>query len=515
MANFLEQKERRVIPNWRNFIATVKSEELKYSYIINKVKVSNALSIKGYIDTWKFDKSISVAGDLISAAYVNNLLTDNEVNEAAKFIISNVKNSAKPAIDLAHIILQDKTDYATTEEFVQSFDDLLPIQYYRKLIAKYRELINNYPYNPILYVDIARIYSIIGIKDKAIKNILIALDLAKNNRFVLRAASRLFSHFDEVEWIHRIFKNSDIINNDPWIISTEIALSSLLKKSSKYIKTGFKILESDNYNNSSLSELSSSLGTIELLNGSFRKARKLFRKSLMSPNDNSLAQIEWINSNYKLVDDIDPSSYGVLNNYEAMALNKYTNGEYEDAFKYSIDWFLDLPFSMRSVKFGGYIANSFLNDTSSAIRIYKAGLSAHAGNPEIINGLAYAFAIENKCDEAETYFRQIDNSIEKTNSTLICLTATWGLILFRRGNIPDGKIFYEDAIKKAESINNDQLIWLAKLNYVRELILSKSSPLEKISKLLDVPDNTIYENINRMKKEIIDLFEKNKYQLKS
>ena len=63
-----------------------------------------------------------------------------------------------------------------------------------------------------------------------------------------------------------------------------------------------------------LSELASSIGTVELLYGSNKKSRELFKKSLISPNDNTLAQVEWAATKDKNL-DVDASGFNVEMNF--------------------------------------------------------------------------------------------------------------------------------------------------------------------------------------------------------
>jgi len=71
MANLFEQKDRRVIPNWRSFSRTLNLGELRYSKKKSESKDKTNLSIEDYLLDWEGSKSVSVAGDLNSASFVN------------------------------------------------------------------------------------------------------------------------------------------------------------------------------------------------------------------------------------------------------------------------------------------------------------------------------------------------------------------------------------------------------------------------------------------------------------
>lgn len=503
MANLFEQKDRRVIPNWRSFIRTIKLGELRFSKKVYSKKNFSSLSINDYIMAWNKNKSISIAGDLVSAAFVNGF-TDNEiVKEAANYIIKNKQKSTDILNSIAKCILGSNNKITEDDFIINNYKEFVISGFFNE-ISKFKKLVDFYPYNPIAYVELSRLYSIVGLEKKSIKNMKIALHLVPENRFILRAATRLFSHFNKFNYIHNLIRKSELVYVDPWITSTEIALATILRKKSRLIKTGINMINSNNYEWQSLTELASSIGTLEFLNGNRKKAKKYLEMALISPNDNSLAQVEWINDK-DLLFEINPDSYNVKSIFEALALYKYFNNDYEEAFNQSKKWFLDLPFSKRPVIYGSHIATSLLDKPGDATILLKAGLYSHPHDPQIINNLAYSLVLENQITEAEYYMKEIDKVSDINTNTKICLTATQGLISFRKGQISDGIDLYESAIRSAKSFNNNYLIWLAKLNFARELIISSSCKNSKIDNLISkIPNNTKFPDVNKLKKEVIE-----------
>jgi hypothetical protein len=504
MANLFEQKDRRVIPNWRSFYSTWRLNELYYSKKNIVRQIERRLSINDYITAWDNNKSTSFAGDLISAAFVNGFVNIKEVKEAANSILNN-KVSTFSLNELARLILKTETEDTKTYEHSNILNEFIPSNYYIE-IKKTKERINNYPNNPIPYVDLSRLYTILGIENKSIKHMKIALGLAPDNRFILRAAARLFSHFDQHDFIHELIKKSELVKIDPWITSTEIALATILNKRSRYIKIGTHMIGSGNFDWHSLTELASSIGTLEFLNGNRRKAKKFLITALKSPNDNTLAQIEWIN-NLDVLLNINPYDYKIYNKYEALALDDYFNKKYDSAFDQCKEWFSDLPFSKQAVIFGSHIANSLLDKTNDAVKFLKIGLHSHPRDPQIINNLAYSLALQNRIEDAEKYLNQLIRVSDINTNTRICLTATKGLIAFRKGEVAAGNDLYQKAIVSAKSTRNDYLIWLANLNYAREIVLSHSKEMGSIQNIISlVPDNHRFPDLIKLKAEVISLF---------
>jgi len=361
-------------------------------------------------------------------------------------------------------------DYDTIEEF----NTLINNKVLYKVINKTKNKVRNEIFNPITWVELARLYSMKGQFKKAENAILSALHLAPNNRFVLRSATRFFIHNAEFEKAIYYLKKSDNIKNDPWLISAHIATSSLMNRYSPFIKTGLILTSSNNFSNFENTELLSSLGTLEFNAGSYKNAKKLFEKSMLSPNDNSLAQLEWISkddSRFK-INLFDFKN--VINPFEAYALDHYEKGEWKNAFYNCLKWFLDMPFSKRAILLGSYIAGTMLNDYEAAIVLCKVGLQANPNNVVLLNNLVYYQTLSNNEENYESNIIQLSqiNLNELPDSMKIVIQATLGLVFFRNNEIEKGKQFYELAIFNAEKTKNNYHKNSAILNYTRELINS-------------------------------------------
>jgi len=504
MANLFEQRERRVIPNWRRYSSTSELSELSFAPNDDEGGPKRILLIADYKEAWDRSKTPAIAGDLLSAAFVNGFMDDEVVRNAATYLIKAGNRATSAQMNLANLVLRtvkSTADQPSSEETAGKFSS---DRYYGE-IRHLRQLINEHPYNSILYVEISRIYAILGLELKSIRNMLMALSLAPTNRFILRAAVRLFVHYDKASYIHNILRKSPLLTIDPWITSAEIALATIRQKESLHIRHGIRMIESGRYSWHSLTELASSVGTVEYLSGNKKKAINLLKKALLSPNDNTLAQIAWINSKIPLL-ETNPRNYQVQNTYEALALNDYFNRSFESALNSCKSWFLDMPFSKHPITFGAHIAGALLDDYDESIRLLKTGLISHPGDPQIINNIAYSYALQNKISEAESYLSQIDESYSIHPDSRICLTATRGLIRFRKGDTEGGSAHYREAIKSARLHKNAYLGWLASLNYAREIVIGLGSEMDIVENLISkVPDNPFFPDLLKLKAEVINL----------
>lgn len=511
MANIFENKDRRVIPNWRSFKKTAVLGELDSNTQLEKRNQHN-VAIEEYIEDWRTNKTIAHAGDLISAATVNGIFDNEYIYEAAKFLISNKDLSTKPQQKLALNLIQkeNQTDLLQKLENIslEDFNFYVNKELVYKKIKELKSIISIYPYNPILYVELSRNYSILGQLKPSIASMQMALKLSPSNRFILRSAVRLFAHIGDLEYSHDLLRKNPLTNSDPWLTAAEISLATLRDRRSMFIKKGMEMVNSKNLSPFSITELSSSLGTVELLNGNLKKSRPLFQTSMISPNDNSLAQLEWAsNKDYNL--NIVPATLQVNHNFEALALENFHNKNLDKALNHTFRWFLDMPFSKRPIMFGAHIASSLLNDQEKSRGFLKAGLISHPNDPQIINNLVYSLALENNTSEALDYLNKLPQISGVEKSTQICLTATRGLVLFRSGFHEEGRKNYLKAIEEAKDLKSQYYTSLAFLNYAREEIIINSELVESVIDLVKkIPESKTDLDINKLKQEVLNLYKK-------
>ena len=521
MANLFEHKDRRVIPNWRSFGKTTTLGELN-SFQLESSFPTEETSIEEYVIDWKLNKTVIHASDLLSAAIVNNKREEKSVIEAANFVIENREKATLSQLSLANAILNKPVEKDLSERFTEVTLDKLPTllnpEPIRIKIRETKNLLRQYPGNSILYVELSRYYSILGQEDNSIRAMKSALHLAPNNRFVLRCATRLFAHFDSEEneyldYVHSFLRKSPLTLIDPWLASAEISIATIRNRTSKFIKTGIDLINSKNISPFNFTELASSIGTVELLYGGAKKSREFFNKALISPNDNSLAQVEWASTKDNSL-DINPSLFGVKMNFEALALDNFQNKDYEAALDNAAKWFIDMPFSKRPITFGSNLASTILKDQQKSISFLNAGLISHPYDPQLINNLAYALALDDKPTEAFEQLNKIRNEEDYDDITQICLSATRGLAYFRSGFADIGRQLYIDAIEQTKQINNKELNWIAILNYAREEIRLKSEYVEHLMDAVSkIPNDTKDFEISVLKKDVIELHNKLKQNI--
>ena len=512
MAIIFTNSDRRVIPNWKSFSKTTRLGELKSTAIENAASI---YSIENYRTDWKSNKSIPFAGDLLSAAISNNQISLPEVKEAAKFILAHKDEATVSQQSLASAILNSQKEAAEKQidDYNEEnlFDCILSIEQIYAKIGDLKRRIIEFPCNPILYVELSRYYISIGQVEQSITAINKALILGQNNRFIIRSAARLHLHLNDKEQALSVLKKNELIKNDPWLLASEISISSMLDKNSGNIKRGLNILESGNFTFASLSELASSIGTVEYINGFNKKSKKLFQTSLIDPNDNSLAQAEWAASK-SLVQNSDLQNINTLPKntfYESCALSSFNRKEYTNSIRFASDWIEDMPFAKRPILFASSLSTIHLKNYKLSEKILNIGLQANPLDAELINNIAYACALNDDVEKAEHYLSQVKSNSVTDYTTEICLLATRGLVEFRKGLYDAGRELYLIAIDKTtEYTDSPNLNWTAILNYAREELRVNPAAKERIVPLISqINDNYIDEDTKVLKNDVMLLIQ--------
>jgi tetratricopeptide (TPR) repeat protein len=516
MSTIFQIEERRLIPNWRNFKRTVELGELKFTDSRTPLKIIN---IDQSVMDWKYEKNIGTAADLINSSYVAGIIDKDETKEAIDFVFSNKDKSSEILLDLSETVKNEiytgehkisKEVLEIVYDSMEQFKSLINSKVLYRVINRTKNKTKDEILNPITWVELARLYSINGQIIKASNAIETALHLAPDNRFVLRSATRFFIHTGDFEKAIFFLKKSKSIKDDPWLISAHIATSSLMRRYSPLIKNGQSIITSDKFSNFELTELTSSLGTLEFSAGSFKNAKKLFHKSMLAPNDNSLAQMEWIAKDdprfkINLFDFKD-----VVNSFEAFALDNFERGEWKDSFINCLKWFSDMPFSKRPILLGAYIAGSMLDDIDAAIVLCKIGLQANPGNVLLLNNIVYYFAMSGLIDDDNEYFIQFYhiNFEDLPDHLKITLQATYGFLHFRTDNIELGKQYYEKAILNAQIAKNEYSQNSAIINYTRELILKNDFDMKKYYDIVkNMKIGKPHKDLEYLQSKILNLYD--------
>ena len=293
-----------------------------------------------------------------------------------------------------------------------------------------------------------------------------ALLLAPNSRFVVRSAARFHVHTREPETALAILRSHPHLDRDPWLLSAEIAISSIAGRPSKVAKRARDAVEAKRFSPAQVTEVASALASMELEHGNTKRSKKLFDLSLKFPTDNTVAQAEWA-SREAHIELLEPRHLQIARTFEARAFELFESGHFSDAYNNSVAWLIDEPFSTRPVRLGSFVASVALEDFDASIRVARAGAAANPTDQAVKNSLIYALIMAGRLEEAEKELATVDIG-KADDSSKVSSLATSGLLRFRAGDHSTGRNMYEKAMALAESLSMSALAATACAYWARE-----------------------------------------------
>lgn len=455
------ETERRIVPRWHSFAATIRRGELSPLGDVHKGLQDARGDFEEKWTAWHRSRSVSYATDLVGSALV--LDRPDQVKEAAQFI-RNYPRASLAAKTLAERVLDP--NYLPLAEDVPDIRETGRQTIWAR-IRNLRQRLTNDPRNAMAWCDLALDYAVLGIHSRAQSSMNNGLALAPENRFVLRSACRLFVHLDDSEHAHAVLSNSASSQEDPWIMAAEVATASAAGRTSRLLRKARQAISDGGHRPWDLNELSSAVATVELHAGSDKKARKLFRRSLLEPTENAIAQAEWAST--RLVGlEVDSTLLAAPESFEARARDAFERRDWKQALAESWEWYFDQPFSSEPAVFGSYAAAVGLQDFGSSAEFAAEGLQANPHDPVLRNNFAVALANLGQLDRAVEEFSQIKATSQLDPDDRVMLLATAGLLSYRLGDIGKGRALYLEAIERASALSKPGLAAVAAMFFARE-----------------------------------------------
>lgn len=479
MASIIDDIRRNMLPLWRSYEDTAQAKELNYTGSVILPVGFNRFEF--FRQQWEAKPSVVSAADLINIGVVSGQKNLSVVMNAAEYLLNHPEQSSRLALDVARsIAIMPTQPLVETNSIVPSFSEIvtnlidgLETQEtdLKARIGVLRRQVHEHPYNPISYCELARCYASLGLDEKAKLYMDYAVYLAPHSRYISRCAARFYVHINDYERAKKVLISNGRISNDPWLMSAEIAVESVMERSSRYVKIGRQLVFSGDVSPYSSSELCFAICNEDREAGKRKDARKMFEKGLVDPNDNCLAQAQFFAKEDENI-NLDIASFkGIVHKYEADTRKALIAGQYQDAFVSSLKWMHEYRFEHRPIEFAFGISCDFLKEYDYAINIVKRYLNTAPKDQIAINNLIYALGLSDRVEEAEYYMQRIDldqYKKEDNSPNGICLLATCGLIEYRKGHIEDGRELYNKAIEVAKKRKDKKLADRARLNMIRE-----------------------------------------------
>lgn len=469
MHGFNKDNDRKILPRWRSFDKTLKLGELNS---VSPARIHHRNTIDFLFTKkvdWEKNRTLGHASDFVGAALT--LGKEKEATEAALFLLQSKQNVSPWAIELAKRTITNSGSVDQVTSLVELDETVL-----HQRVNTLRNLLRSEPRDPITWVELSLSYAMLGQGKQAERSMVVALQLATNNRFILRSAGRLWVHLDNPERAHDIVSRADITRYDPWLLAAEIAIGSLEGKTPKFVKAARRTINESRYSPNHISELASALATLELTAGNLKKAKRLFNQSLKHPTENSIAQAAWASRQHKSIKFITNHLEG-WNAFEAGFWVHFQNSKWQDAVSQCKYWQNDQPFSSWPSVFGSYVTSVALEDHTAGVLFAKRGLIANPTDFTLLNSLAFSSINLGDMATARKTLSAID-SAKLADQEWLVLQATRGLLEYRTGNTDDGFRLYENARSKARKIKGEygyKLLSMATVYHAIEEINSHSN----------------------------------------
>lgn len=440
---------RHVVPRWRSFEKTLLLGELAFPRAEEARDFTRGFD--RIRDDWNENRTLVYAAEFAGAAIA--------------------AGSPQRATETVPILQEAGGIHALLGEAVQNGEHAtaafgLQDQY------PWRDALRRDPRNVIAWLELARLQLTEGHSLAAQKSISVALHIAPTNRYVLRTAVACLVGLGDLERAISLLTPIASESHDPWLISAEIAVSALAERRSRLISKGRSQLQDGVWDDYALSELASEIATLEGATGSSRRARKLFRASLVDPTENAVAQATSVSLNHpELVPDtlLTAGTESVTEAFEAQALRAEMRSEFLEGSRHSVAWLDDQPFSSRAAVYASYIAASGTEDWELSAKLARRGLTVRPNNATLLNNLAFSLIqLGGSLDEARQKITRAEQLLgDRADGAAIA--ATKGLLEYRSGNQQAGRLEYERAVAISRQLANPTLEGMALAMHAREI----------------------------------------------
>lgn len=425
--------DRDVIPRWRDPGNTATQGELApLSVAVNKL-VDQSGRLERERD-WATHKTLGFALDLVGTAVVVGV--SPPAREAAEVVLS-APTTSELARTLARKVRgdQESHDASTSQCDPESVE-------VRGRVREFRAKLTRDPRNALAWTEMARYYTILGQRGHASRAMRVALGLLPDHRYVLRAGARLAVHHGEFEDAHSLIARASRTPSDPWLVAAELATAGPADIRPKLVKQGKQMLEKGQFSRRCTSELASALGTLEFRAGADRKARRLIEASLEAPNDNAVAQGEWVSRGLPSL-EVHPKL--LSGSAEARAMRHGTAMESEQVLTAAWEWHHDQPFASGPGELGSYHA-SLIGRYAQGAAIAEAARTANYNEFLLANNLAFCLLNMDQPEQASAVLASIDHT-GLASHELATYLATRGLLEFRLGNADAGRASYRESMR--------------------------------------------------------------------
>jgi tetratricopeptide (TPR) repeat protein len=462
-------RDRRLLPRWQTSTVAIAAGELASSRRSEPEAIGDE-HFESRKQEWETERSLEVAAELVGSGIV--LGRTGEVESAARLILDAHSDASPSLREMAAVALGEKPK--RSNRLRSQTRGRIDRSQVHQTISQLKYSLTRQPRNVLSWVDLARLYAILGQTSQSERAIRTALLLGPNDRFTLRCSARFFVHIDDPERALALLQRAGATKSDPWLMSAEIAVAQVTHRPSKSISIASKALKQATWSAHSQSELQGSVATALLYDGAVIKARRMFQESLENPTENVVAQAQWASSRTSGI-VIPQKALTIPHNFEANALRGRMLGQWAHVLEDCWSWADYEQTSTRPTTLGSYIAGVVFGDAEAMLEFAERGAVVDPKNAMIHNNLAVAFAHLGRLKEAWSAFERIVIEHESTSNRSVLL-ATLGLLLFRSGDEVEGRRLYDQALDQTPQREIKALVlW----HLAQEEIFAKSVEIQR------------------------------------
>jgi len=313
-------------------------------------------------------------------------------------------------------------------------------------------------------LDLAQLQLAAGKPKAALKYLNTALSLAPNGRIVLRTAARFFVHVGQNDRAHDLIRRHPAAKLDPWLIASEISLADVAHRESTLLRAGQKLLQRQTIAPESATELAGALANEALSAGHLKQARDYLRQAMVRPTDNVIAQS--VMDAGKMGIQLDDSMFASMRARSAEAQMLRAWGRIDDVASeaHALQWHAEEPFSSRPLQFLTSL-QSIQGEYAKASMWVTRGLIADPKDEGLLRNQAFNLAAQGLLEKAELAIKRVRPLLPQPDDPY--LTATQGLIEYRRGNHAAAAGLYRDAENAFVKSNQPDLAATCALYHAR------------------------------------------------
>jgi tetratricopeptide (TPR) repeat protein len=455
-------KRRLLVPRWRPLATTLASGELsaprEKAHQSGSANLSNDLAAR--LANWRQAPSAIHAAEVVESAIVYG--KEHLAVEPARWLVR--ENSP------ATLLLRQQAARLLVRSGLASNVPANLLVAEDATAAYWRERTRTFPRDALAWVELALSQTSCRHNKGALRSVTIALNLAPNNRHVLRSAARFFLHVHDAERAYHLIRRSEATPYDPWLMAAEIALAECIDRSPVFMKAAIGLLKEGSQLPHQVTELAGAVGTTLLTDGNRKLGKKHFRQSLAAPTANALAQAEWASEVFHESILLEGQLRRRRDAKEALALHAHSVGAFQASVAFAREWISEERFSARGYIVGSDAAN-MADDFQAAEELSRQGLAFDHRSNYLLNSLAFSLASQGHLDEAEKVLRRIPSD-HKDKNLLLVAEANRGLVSMRRGNVERGRDQYRKAIQGFRAQQNLRLARTALAFWAREAIFA-------------------------------------------